>query len=56
MLFQKSIELLKSNFLKYNNYPIFAFNEDVDNIFFERLNLEFDIKIKNIKIKKYYCK
>lgn len=51
MLFEKSIELLKLNFLKHNNYPIYVFNEDVDNIFFERLNLEFDIKIKNIKIK-----
>lgn len=51
MLFKKSIELLKLNFLENNNYPIYVFNEDVEEVFFEKLNLEFTLKITSIKIK-----
>lgn len=51
MLFEKSIELLKLNFLENNNYPIYVFNEDVEEVFFEKLNLEFTLKITSIKIK-----
>lgn len=46
MLFEKSIESLKNNFLTNNPYPVMVFHEDIEDSYFEK----FDIDMRPVKI------